>query len=178
MITKAMILAHAATVGLTCTAVQVAPPVYKAVKTRVQGHHRAVVPHQRKPRIAKPAPVCPPASGIATIGQMQNYTRPLVPIDTANGTSVEQVTKQEGYGHGPGRLDIFSHGGSVNNGGYSPVGGFVPTTPNAPVAQPTTKPTSALPEPGTWAMMLAGFGMVGFVARQTRRVAPATNLGE
>lgn len=175
MITKAMILAHAATVGLTCTAVQVAPPVYKAVKARVQGHHRVVARH-RKPRIAKPAPVCPP-SGIVTIGQMQNYTRPLVPIDTVNGTGVEQTTKQEGYGHG-----------SVSNGGAGLVigssiiggngfGGGSSVTPNTPVVvQPT--PASALPEPGTWAMMLAGFGMVGFVARQTRRVAPATNLGE
>lgn len=176
MITKAMILAHAATVGLTCTAVQVAPPVYKAVKTRVQGHHRAVVPH-RKPRIAKPAPVCPP-SGIVTIGAMQNYTRPLVPIDTVNGTGVEQTTKQEGYGHGPsgGSGYHFSGGGFIGG-----IGGSDGNAPQPPVVTPAPEPTpaSALPEPGTWAMMLAGFGMVGFAARvKTRRVAPATNLGE
>ena len=177
MITKAMILAHAATVGLTCTAVQVAPPVYKAVKARVQGHHKPVVRHHRKPRIAKPAPVCPPASGIVTIGQMQNYTRPLVPIDTANGTGVEQVTKQEGYGHGAsgGSGYNFSGGGFIGG-----VGGSGGKTPQPPVVIPAPEPTptSALPEPGTWAMMLAGFGMIGFLARKTRPVAPATNLGE
>lgn len=174
MITKAMILAHAATVGLTCTAVEVAPPVYKAVKARVQGHHR-VVARRHKPRIAKPAPVCPP-SGIVTIGTMQNYTRPLVPIDTVNGTGVEQTTKQEGYGHGSfagSGSYIGSYGGGVGNPG---IGGGYPAIPTYP--EPPTPTPSALPEPGTWAMMLAGFGMVGLVARQTRRVTLATNLGK
>ena len=32
----------------------------------------------------------------------------------------------------------------------------------------TTTPPPALPEPGTWVMMLAGFGVVGFAARRKR----------
>lgn len=171
MITKAMILAHAATVGLTCTAVEVAPPVYKAVKARVQRHHKPVVRHHRKPRVA--APVCPP-SGIMTIGALQNYTRPLVPIDTVSGTGVEQVSKQEGYGNATSSGGSYNFSGSIatvgNGGGYQ-----IPQKPPI-VVQPTP---SALPEPGTWAMMLAGFGMVGLAARvKTPRVGTATNLGE
>lgn len=179
MITKAMILAHAATVGLTCTAVQVAPPVYKAVKARVQGHHKPVVRHHRKARSANPAPVCPPP-GIVTIGALQNYTRPLVPIDTVNGTGVEQTTKQEGYGHGIRDTTNYSTGvggfyGSVSNPGM----GSGDTDKPPVVVRPTPTPASALPEPGTWAMMLAGFVMVGLVLRTpSRPVAPATNLGE
>jgi len=174
VITKAMILAHAATVGLTCTAVELAPPVYKAVKARVQGHHKPVVRHHRKPRVA--APVCPP-SGIVTIGQMQNYTRPIVPIDTVGGTGVLQGAKQEGYGYGSvsnGRTGAFIGGGSIPSGGS---GGSGHNPPQPPVVmQPTP---SALPEPGTWAMMLAGFGMVGLAARvKTRRVGTANNVGE
>ena len=34
-------------------------------------------------------------------------------------------------------------------------------------------PTSAVPEPETWAMMLAGMGMVGLLARRRQRVAKA-----
>ncbi len=33
--------------------------------------------------------------------------------------------------------------------------------------------TSAIPEPATWAMLIAGFGMVGFALRQRRRTALA-----
>jgi len=177
VITKAMILAHAATVGLTCTAVEVAPPVYKAVKARVQGHHKPIVRHHRKTRVA--APGCPPASGIVTIGALQNYTRPLVPIDTVNGTGVLQGSKQEGYGYGSvsnGSTGTFIGGGGIGGNGAGGGGGVAPNPPV--VVQPTPTP-SALPEPGTWAMMLAGFGMVGLTARvKTRRVGTASNVGE
>jgi hypothetical protein len=30
-----------------------------------------------------------------------------------------------------------------------------------------------IPEPGTWAMMIAGFGLVGFAARRRRTLATA-----
>ncbi|EQA98614.1 hypothetical protein L288_20395 [Sphingobium quisquiliarum P25] len=33
----------------------------------------------------------------------------------------------------------------------------------------TAAPLPAVPEPATWAMMLLGFGMIGFAARQRRR---------
>lgn len=36
----------------------------------------------------------------------------------------------------------------------------------------TEPPTSAVPEPTTWAMMLAGFGTVGFAMRRRRKGAP------
>jgi hypothetical protein len=36
---------------------------------------------------------------------------------------------------------------------------------------------AAIPEPGTWAMMIAGFGLVGFAARRRQRDAAAVTAG-
>lgn len=61
-------------------------------------------------------------------------------------------------------------GGSVPGGGGSPGGGGpggggeVPPTP-----PPVTPPVPAVPEPTTWAMMLLGFGSIGFMLRRSRR---------
>lgn len=55
-----------------------------------------------------------------------------------------------------------------------PTGGGGPViVPPAEPQQPVT-PTSPVPEPGTWAMMLLGFGFIGWRVRVTRAAAPQT----
>lgn len=58
--------------------------------------------------------------------------------------------------------------GGGGGGGVSPPGG-TETFPNGP-RQPVP---SAVPEPGTWALMLLGFGLVGWRARRTRAALKA-----
>jgi hypothetical protein len=60
-------------------------------------------------------------------------------------------------------------GGGPGGGGGGPGGGGVvpPSNPENPVIPP------AVPEPGTWAMMLIGFGMIGFSVRRRRPGATA-----
>lgn len=56
---------------------------------------------------------------------------------------------------------------------------FTPPTDNSgPVRLPTSEPrenppVSAVPEPGTWAMMLMGFGLIGWRMRRRRGVSAA-----
>ena len=42
------------------------------------------------------------------------------------------------------------------------------------VSVATDAVAGAVPEPATWGMMLTGFGLIGFVARRAKRLAPAT----
>jgi len=71
---------------------------------------------------------------------------------------------------------IVPGGGTPPGSNISPPGGgggiVVPPgttdTPNVPV----TPVTPAVPEPATWAMMLLGFAMVGWVIRRDKLVAP------
>ena len=45
----------------------------------------------------------------------------------------------------------------------------IPAVSDVVLYKTTTVPTTAVPEPETWAMMLLGFGAIGFAARRTRR---------
>ncbi|MET3828426.1 hypothetical protein ABIC16_004181 [Sphingomonas sp. PvP055] len=78
-VAEALILSHADAVGLTCTAVEVAPRVYHAAKARFAkpAEHRRSATKPKTHRKATAVPVCPP-SGIATIGALPNMSRPLV----------------------------------------------------------------------------------------------------
>lgn len=67
-------------------------------------------------------------------------------------------------GSGPpgGTLVTPPGGGGTPPGG----GGSPPTTPT----QPPLVPTSPVPEPGTWATMLLGFGLIGWRIRRGTKV--------
>lgn len=59
-------------------------------------------------------------------------------------------------------------------GGGGCCGGGGPTPPGPENPPPPPPPPSPVPEPGTWATMLLGFGMIGWILRrQRRRVRPA-----
>ena len=75
--------------------------------------------------------------------------------------------------------DYFSGGGSpgfgfIGGGGYG--GGYIGggggggtiTPPDTNLPPITTIPVTPVPEPATWAMMLIGFGMVGYFLRRNK----------
>jgi hypothetical protein len=168
VITKALILSHAAAVGLTCTAVKVAPPVYHAVKARfakLAEHRRSTgrPPGHSKPAAA--APVCPP-SGIATIGALPDLSRPLVAMDSDFEDAVLSGSTMQSAARSPwGGAVQASPIGFVRPGGAGGVG-TAPPAAGTPVAKPTDEtPVSALPEPRTWLLMLAGFALTGAILR-------------
>ncbi|WP_418895818.1 PEPxxWA-CTERM sorting domain-containing protein [Sandaracinobacteroides sayramensis] len=68
------------------------------------------------------------------------------------------------YGTTTGQLgDDWSSAGAIFK--LSDVGFVLPSTPGEP-GEPGNP--GAVPEPATWAMMIAGFGLVGSVARRRR----------
>lgn len=56
-----------------------------------------------------------------------------------------------------------------------PPGGGGPNPP--PREEPPPPPPPAVPEPGTWATMLLGFGLSGWMIRRRRRMVAAPSLG-
>ena len=130
-------------------------------------HKRVTELHERAlPKVRKPAPPVsplaaivaapPPASTIPPAAPLYSLmTGPPVPIPPVGAIPVG------GGGGGSPPVDISTPGGG---------GGIVPpiTTTSVPPLTPTPTQTSAVPEPGTWALMLLGFGFVGLVVRRDR----------
>jgi choice-of-anchor C domain-containing protein len=75
----------------------------------------------------------------------QNYTHSFVATDTTTTLNFTNLT-------GAGNEGVFLDAVSVNAAGINPTG--------------------AVPEPSTWAMMLLGFGAVGFSLRRRKAQAP------
>ncbi len=63
----------------------------------------------------------------------------------------------------------FAQSNEVHLGTYNGGSGFLPVAPPPP-------PPPSVPEPANWALLLAGFGMVGFSTRRSRRSASAKML--
>ena len=70
-----------------------------------------------------------------------------------------------------------SGGGIVIPPEAPPPGGGGPNPPPPTEEPPPPPPPPAVPEPGTWATMLMGFGLVGWLMRRRRRTVPALRLG-
>jgi hypothetical protein len=128
--------------------------------------------------------------GTKTISFDKPVTDPYIALQSWNGNTVDFGTKIEVVANGSG---WWGSGTPVVNGtgtgffGFGEVHGiirlpgtftsitFTDTTENwhgftvgiADVAKPV------VPEPGTWAMLIAGFGMVGSALRSRRRAAIA-----
>lgn len=82
-----------------------------------------------------------------------------------------------GFVPGPGGGGVVIGPGPGSGGTPGGGGAIVPTptpTPSSPSAPtstptPTIPPVSAIPEPGTWLMLIAGFGLLGAAMRKQRR---------
>jgi hypothetical protein len=153
----------------------------------------------RKPRpaaqsaVARPDPVeCTPSAPI--LATLDN----LKPMDVPKSESVEPQTRlsvgkaPETPGFVRASFGGFSTAGGGGNGGTLaslggeqgqtntprdnlpsrpiPVGPDEPVTP--PVVPPATPVVTNVPEPGTWATMIAGFGLIGVALRWRRPDAP------
>ena len=86
--------------------------------------------------------------------------------------TLAQIVSPPGGGSTP---IVTPPGGSTPGGGITPGGGTTPGGGNPPMITPPTSPEliPAVPEPGTWAMMLLGFGFIGW---RVRREKPASQL--
>ena len=129
-----------------------------------------------------------PAPRLGTPPSAMDLAKILLPpaagVPATNPVSVLQappVTLAQIVGPG-GAIFVSPPGGGTPGGGTTPLvtppGGSTPpgTTPsggsNPPMITPPTSPelVPAVPEPGTWAMMLMGFGFIGW---RIRREKPA-----
>lgn len=101
---------------------------------------------------------------------------------TPGGAAPVAVPFPGGGVPGPGGGLIIGGPGGGSSGSLPGGGGAVTpsptptptaTSPVVPTPTPTTPPVTAVPEPATWFMMIAGFGFVGGALRRRRRLHPA-----
>jgi len=135
-------------------------------------HKRAPAIHERAlPKVRRPA--APPISPLAAIVAGPPVppaippAAPIYSLMTGPPTAIPPIGAIPVSGGGAPPI-IGSPGGGGGGGGGGVIVPPVTTTPGTPT--PPTQ-TSAVPEPGTWALMLLGFGFVGLTVRRDRRRA-------
>ena len=136
-------------------------------KGRQPRQQLAFVPHQRA--LAK---VRPPKGSV--------HERVVAPAP--NGASIQSLA--EAIASPPPGADIVAElppgnlpnfgGGPIGSGPIGPVFGGSPSIGGGggvgPVTPPNNQPViSAVPEPSTWALMLMGFGVIGWSLRRVQR---------
>ena len=147
------------------------------VKTKTKARAAAPRRHVRQRALGKRAP------SQRALGKIVVPPEVFPPTEFALNTAPLGLTPYEslgpydfGTGVGPSPLVAPSGPGGVLIVPPGDVGGGVPpgdggggvTTPPTP-----TPPVAAVPEPSTWAMMLAGFGFIGFALRRRPRTRSA-----
>jgi hypothetical protein len=160
------------------------PVKHKAVHKRPVHHrprHRAVA-HKAAPRpivhrvtYASPicdsrAPVIDQLLGLTGLPELPPFDGPILPgpdEETAKAFAAllpnapaPQSFPRQSFPFFPGAFGFPFPGGPGGGGGDTPPGGGGGGTP---------PPTVAVPEPASWAMMILGLGMAGYVIRRRRR---------
>lgn len=111
---------------------------------------------QALPDLAAAAPARGSESGIIPLGGSVPSAAPAFssPLPNPGGASGGPASG------GPGPIGSLPGGGGGGGGGSisTPVVAIVPPPP----------PVAAVPEPATWAFMILGFGLIGFVLRRSR----------
>lgn len=157
---------HAAAAGaesLSDLLNQRSPGERTAARLTKTKHARALAKHAAKPmpHFAVAPPEKPSFDEIADLLQAPPTVDVAPPLADIAATFPEPgIIPVPGIGGGGG-------GGTPPGGGITPPGGggivTVPTSePHSPI------PVTALPEPGTWATMLLGFGLLGWRLRRPR----------
>jgi hypothetical protein len=145
---------------------QRSPGTRTAAELTKTKHARTAAKLRAQPKApATPRHAAPPAAN-APIELAALLKSPVVPVGlTAPGGSSPIAPP-------PSLGSIF--GSTPGTGDFTPPGGGGGGTATFPTEQPRelVPVTSAVPEPGTWAMMLMGFGLIGWRLRRRRRTAP------
>ena len=138
-------------------------------------HARAAAKEPRQPGNVIPSEPSTIPGGPSTTDVVDLLLPPAIPVElTANGAPppfAPPTTLASIFAPGAGSASFTPPGGGGVSGGG---GGGV-------VHLPTTEPReqlpvpSAVPEPATWAMMLMGFGLIGWRIRR-RRASPAASI--
>ena len=138
----------------------------EAALTKMKRVHHARAKHRM--RVAPPEP-----SELAKI--LMAPPPELVPVDLGPTEPLVALSSPQSLGvtftsPGGGSPGVFVPGGPGGGGGDTP-GGSPKSNPSSP-PEPLT-PTAPVPEPGTWATMLLGFGLIGWKFRRRNRRAAA-----
>lgn len=121
--------------------------------------HRGLPRERALPKDRRSAPVAPLAK---TVGPME-APAPLLPVDVTPVFSAVTSAPIDGVEVAAAQPTRFTE---------LPVGG-VPVVPPALTEGSPGMPVSAVPEPATWFLMLAGFAAIGLRFRQSDRLALA-----
>ena len=147
----------------------------KAELTKTKQRKLPDVPEQRAlGKIAKPEP---PKEFIEAIAPtVAKPVEEFAPALAALGPLL--VTPPPGGGGGiiiPPQSPPGGGGGTPPGGGTTPPENPPPEEP--PVEEPPPEQPPVVPEPGTWATMLLGFGLTGLVMRRRRRKSASPLFG-
>ncbi len=103
---------------------------------------------------------------------LSSTNQPITGFDGHGLAAYGAPTPYDGYGYG-GPQGYFTNLVDAYHGTINFVGGVAPgATTYFSLEYPVNISTFSVPEPTTWALMLVGFGAVGFAARR-RKVAAA-----
>jgi hypothetical protein len=181
---------------LTKAALCVCPPALLATAAAVEPHTRKAVHHATRPhQQAKPAtksralaPRRTPVARAVPCAPTSDLTSPpdtLTTLASAPPVLADGIAPVPGsVGPSPVSTSPLPGGGPIFGGGPGTPG--TPGTPGnpgtdtpgenpgTPVNPPPEEPIAAVPEPSTWAMMIAGFGVVGWAIRRQHRLTRRT----